>query len=66
MKNPIQVLLDKGITRKEMALKTRLSLPAISMVLTESRGASLKIRKAFYDAYAISPWEWPGVKKRGV
>lgn len=56
--NPIEHLLKKGVTRKEMSLKTGRSLPEISMVLRGSRKGSLGFRKAFYDTYAVNPWDW--------
>ena len=56
--NPIQKLLDAGIPRHKIISETKLSEPEISMLLNGKRKASLKQRKAFYDAFGIDAWEW--------
>lgn len=56
--NPIKKLLKAGIPRKKIPEQTGLSEPEISMLLKGKRKASLKQRKAFFDAFGISPWEW--------
>ncbi len=55
---PIERLIEAGVSRKKISEQTGLSEPEISMLLKGKRKASLKQRKAFYDCFGISPWEW--------
>ena len=57
-KNPIQKLFDLGISRKKILEKTQLSQSDISILFHNRRKASLKQRKAFFDAFGIDAFEW--------
>ena len=56
--NPIKALIEAGVSRKKITEHTGASQNEISMLLKGRRKASLKQRKAFFDAFGISPWEW--------
>lgn len=56
--NPIERLIEAGIPRKKISEQTELSESEISMLLNGRRKASLKQRKAFFDAFGIDAFEW--------
>lgn len=61
--NPVRKLIEAGVPRKAIVKKTGLTEPEISFLLTGRRNASIRIRKAFYDAFGVSPWDWDNGKK---
>jgi transcriptional regulator with XRE-family HTH domain len=54
----IKSILLLGISRKNICQKTGISPQLLSMIEHDKRKASLRVRRAFYNAYMISPWEW--------
>jgi hypothetical protein len=59
-KNPLlKLLLVAHIPRKKIIELTKISSSRLSKILVSGK-ASLKQRKAFFDAFGIDPWEWDG------
>jgi transcriptional regulator with XRE-family HTH domain len=56
--NPVEKLLQAGISRQKISEQTKISEPEISMLLRGKRKASLRHRRAFYQAFGTDPFEW--------
>ena len=62
--NPLRRLISAGVPRKTIFQKTGLSQSEITMLLRDTRNASLRQRRLFFDAFGISPWEWDDGNKK--